>query len=545
MDGFMTELNRGIEADPDENVFLSIWNEYERVIVQSLITSFGLDFLVQDQYGGDVDTIHNVRKVGKDDNMSYKNEKNKTDYDSRGAYNSTTYHQDSKYIALNRKIKEQKKEGKLVDAYTGKTIAPNEKADQDHVISAKKIHDDPGRILAGLKGEDLANCEENLKPTDRTINRSMQDKDIEEYLKKWEEERPERQRKIKELQSKRKLSDQERKELEKLEKIDGIDPAKMRAENKKARIAYEKKIAKEYYISPQFLKDTAMAAGKRGTEMGMRQAVGFVFVEIWMAAKEELQKMPSNNDLRVIIETTGNGVKKGVERAKTKYKEILEKFGEGFTAGILASVTTTITNIFFTTAKNIVKCIRQIYASIVEAGKVLLFNPDNLIFGERIKTAAIIMATGASVLVGTSVGELLAKTPIVAIPGLGHFIQPFVSTLVSGLLSCTFLVFLDRSKFMNMIIDTLNRIPSLANDYKVTADIMEKIAAGYEKIDIEKFREETNRYGKIAERMCNAKTEDEMNSILLSAYKTFNIKIPWEGDFDSFMGNRTNQLVFE
>lgn len=98
---------------------------------------------------------------------------------------------------------------------------------------------------------------------------------------------------------------------------------------------------------------------------------------------------------------------------------------------------------------------------------------------------------------------------------------------------------------MNMIIDTLNRIPSLANDYKVTADIMEKIAAGYEKIDIEKFREETNRYGKIAERMCNAKTEDEMNSILLSAYQTFNIKIPWEGDFDSFMGNRTNQLVFE
>lgn len=39
--------------------------------------------------------------------------------------------------------------------------------------------------------------------------------------------------------------------------------------------------------------------------------------------------------------------------------------------------------------------------------------------------------------------------------------------------------------------------------------------------------------------------EDALNGCLISAYKFFDIKIPWEGDFDSFMGNSSNGLVFE
>lgn len=419
MGSFVAELNNGFSPEPEENVFASIWNEYERVIMQSLITSFGLDFLVHDQHGGDVDTIHSVREIGKDPNMAYKSASNQTAYANRGEYNTYEYHQDPRYIAINKRVSESKKSGSLTDEYTGKKVAKNANIDLDHAISAKEIHEDPGRILAGLNGTDLANCDDNLKPTDRSINRSMQDKDMEDYLQKWETERPHRQSRISELKSKGSLSDKERKELAKLEKLEQIDPDKMRAENKKARAAYEAKLAKAYYTSPEFLKDTAVAAGSRGAEMGMRQAMGFVFVEIWMSSKNEIQSLPAGKDLKDMLEAVGRGVKKGVENAKVKYKEILAKFGEGFFAGALASLTTTICNIFFTTAKNLVKCIRQIYASVVEAGKILLFNPDNLMFGDRIKTSTIILATGASVLVGTAVGELINKTPIAAIPGVG------------------------------------------------------------------------------------------------------------------------------
>ena len=190
MSEFMAELNNGMVPDPKENVFASIWNEYERVIIKSLITSFGLDFLVKDQHGGDVDTIHNVRQIGKDSEMSYKNKNNQNDYENRGEYNSVAYHQDSRYKAINKRMSESKKNGTLVDSYTGKKVARNADYDLDHAVSANEIHNDPGRILAGLSGEELANCEENLKPTARSINRSMQDQDMEVYLKKWEEQRP-------------------------------------------------------------------------------------------------------------------------------------------------------------------------------------------------------------------------------------------------------------------------------------------------------------------------------------------------------------------
>ncbi len=545
MSSFVAELNNGFSTKPEENVFSSIWNEYERVIMQSLITSFGLDFLVHDQHGGDVDTIHNVREIGKDPNMTYKNAQNQADYVNRGEYNTHEYHQDPRYISINKKVNESKKKGTLTDAYTGQTVAQNANIDLDHVISAKGIHDDSGRILAGLNGTDLANCDENLKPTDRSINRSMQDKDMEDYLQKLEAERPQRQSRISELKAKGSLSDKERKELAKLKKLEQINPDKMRAEYKKARSAYEAKLAKAYYTSPKFLKDTAVAAGSRGAEMGMRQAIGFVFVEIWMSSKEEIKALPPGKNLKDMLEAVASGVKKGVENAKVKYKEILAKFGEGFLSGALASLTTTICNIFFTTAKNLVKCIRQIYASVVEAGKILLFNPDNLLFGDRIKTSTIILATGASILVGTAVGELIQKTPIANIPGVGTFVTAFCSSLISGLVSCTLLVFLDRSKFMNKVVNALNRIPSEVNNYKEIADTLEILAAKLENLDIAKFRVETEKYRNIATKIGVTESEQELNDLLLSAYNVFDIKISWKGDFNTFMGNKSNYLVFE
>jgi hypothetical protein len=98
---------------------------------------------------------------------------------------------------------------------------------------------------------------------------------------------------------------------------------------------------------------------------------------------------------------------------------------------------------------------------------------------------------------------------------------------------------------MNRVIDALNRIPSEVNNYKEIADALEILAAKLENLDIAKFRVETEKYRTIAIKIGNAEGEEELNDLLLSAYKVFDIKIPWEGDFDSFMSNKSNRLVFE
>lgn len=318
----------------------------------------------------------------------------------------------------------------------------------------------------------------------------------------------------------------------------------MQKENINARTANEAKIMRAYYTGSQFAKDTAMAAGKVGVQMGLRQALGFIFAEIWFCTKEEIQAIPPGNDFKDMLEAVGRGIKKGFDSAKIKYKELIIKVEEGVTAGALSSLTTTICNIFFTTAKNLVRCIRQIYAAVVQAGKVLLFNPDNLMFGDRIKTATVIMATGASILVGTTVGEIVGKTPIGMVPVIGSSIRIFCSTFVSGLLSCTLLIFLDRSKLMNAVINGLNRIPSEANNYAEIADLMERLAAKISNIDIDLFVKETGKYKNAATQIAKCQDDKELNEILLATYKALDIKIPWEGDFDSFMGDRSNRLVF-
>lgn len=83
--------------DTKKNALQSLFESYEKVIIESLIQSFGLDFLINDQHGGDVDTIHNVRMIGKDPQMNYKNSKNAQAKENNGPYDPNVYHKAPSY----------------------------------------------------------------------------------------------------------------------------------------------------------------------------------------------------------------------------------------------------------------------------------------------------------------------------------------------------------------------------------------------------------------------------------------------------------------
>ena len=190
-----------VEEDEKQSPLKTIFKQYESVIIESIITSFGLDFIIKDQYGGDVDTINNVRKVGQSspdgkDVMIYKNKQNEQNYNNRGDYNSSEYHSSSAYKNKNKEISAQRKSGKLVDSYTGKIIKQNDKSDLDHVISAKEIHDDRGRVLAGLNGVDLANSDDNLKATNPHTNRTKKADTMDDFLDKHGDEYTDNRKKI-------------------------------------------------------------------------------------------------------------------------------------------------------------------------------------------------------------------------------------------------------------------------------------------------------------------------------------------------------------
>lgn len=535
----ISKLTEDYYPDEKNSVYDDLFKQYNRVVIESLLTSFGLDMLlVKDQYGGDVDTIHNVEKIGEythswnngkiqiknekyDPLMKYKSLRNEENYKNREEYNSKSYHKHENYIATNKENSKLKKEGMLYDGYTGEKIEVNGKTNLDHIISAKEINDDRVRILAGLKGEDLANSPENLIITNESLNKSKSAYSMNEFL------------------NKEKNREEKRYSEESIKRMENLD--------KRARKAYKTKLNIAYYTSSNFRNDLLKSSANVGVRMGLRQAVGFLLTEVVFTVMDEFKKLKTEK-LNEIFAAISNGIKKGFENAKLKYKELLSKFKDGAIAGIIGSLTTTLTNIFFTTSKNIIRVIRQSWVSLVEALKIVLFNPDNLPFGERMRAVAKILATTASVIVSIVVREVLTKIGIATIPVVGDELVTFIEILSMGLTSCTLLYFLDRSEIVNKAVNFLNNLPTVSNAlyyYKEQAKYFEQYAAQILSIDVESFEREIEKFNSIANKLENAKDENELNSILVGFYKEMKIKLPWEGDFDSFMKDKNSVLIFE
>ena len=525
---FISEVSNGENPNPHDNIFAGIWKQYEKVVLHSLITSFGLDFLVHDQYGGDVDTVHGVRE-----GVAYKNPDNAAAYEARGAYDTAAYHGDERYRmrvqeareAFNNegiRVEDAYVPGRLLSFTRASSVGTTGRANLDHVVAAKEIHEDKGRILAGVDGVDLANSEYNLRFTNENLNKSKGADSVEEVLGR----------------------ERHNFDGEKGREIPDEVADKMRAEDKQARAHMDKEIEQAYYSSARFLGDAAEAACQRGVEMGMRQALGFYFLEIWLACGEEFEGINSHCEIATVIAAIKNGVAKGSENALKKYKELFRNFGEGFVAGAMASLTTTLINIFVTTDKNTVRYIRQASAAIVQAGNILIINPNNLLVGEQLKAATVTLATGASVIAGTAAGSLIEKTPIYKIPEVGRFVQIFCSTLVSGLLSCTLLIMLDRSKFINNLVTALNKYEDETRNYVKLAEEFSRIAAEMGNYDIATFYADVMRFHDVAHRIAAATNEEEMENVLVSVYTIFDIDMPWGDDIDTFMGDSSNKLVF-
>ena len=518
MDEFIKEINEDYTPQPENSVFQDMYDEYQKVVLRSLLTTFGLDFIVQDQRGGDVDTIQNVRDTG-----SFRSKAHEQAYQTRPAYDQKAYHSHPDY---RQRIQEARNNMKFIDdayvpgnkVYYGKASGLDKyhRANLDHVVSAHEIHEDPGRIIADLKGEKLANIPENLQFTNQSLNAGKKDLKTDEYIKSKGDQLNERTKEA------------------------------MREKDRAAREAIDSKIEKKYYGSEEFKADAAAAAAKLGVEMGIHQAVGFILIEIWFACKDEMNAVKPGGAIKDYIHAIKTGIEKGIKSCKEKYRSILSAFGEGVVSGIMTSLTTTLINTFVTTEKNTVRNMRHIIICITQAGNVLLFNPDSLLTGERIKKTSLILVTGASNLIGFIAGDYLEeKTPIGSIPEVGKYLARFISLMISGLLSCTFLMLLDRSKYMNDIIDVLNKFEPIEYCIAETSRQMKLIAAKLNEIDYESFEKECEMIDSVTEALLNADSETELEAALDEVYLKLRLKKSWEGDFDSFMSNSDSVLVFE
>ena len=502
-------------------IFSEMWDSYKQTILHSIVTSFGLDFIIRDQTGGDVDTVHGVRETGK-----FKNKQNERDYAARGIYDSSAYHENNGFY---REFKrDAKAKFDLDDAYFpnnkiyyGKASFlksnPFKQASLDHIISAKEIHNDPARVMAGLDGSDLANQEFNYAFTNAKINSSKGDKTVEEYIQ-WRKSQG-----------------------------DPLPPETVKAMREKdsaARKEIDRRVNEAYYTSERFAHDVTKAAANLGVRTGLRQVIGFVFLEIWFSCEKEVKNLPTGVSFKDCLKAIQKGIQRGLESSKEKYREVLKQFGEGFVSGALASLGTTLINVFVTTNVNLVRYIRQIAIVVIQTGNILLINPDDLRLGDQLKAATVSVVTGASVLAGTFVGNLIADTPLGQHKTIGIIVQNFCSALVCGLLSCTILVLIDRSKFMREVVARMNRYCNVNRSLRDTSKAFIQMAAEIKEYDVSDFQNEVSLFDHHVDRILT-ESDDVLNAELIEVYREFGFSLPWEGDFNRFMKNPNNCLVFE
>lgn len=418
--------------------------------ISNIIGPLGLGSFMSlyDKLGGNVDTIFNVRRG------IYATDKERQRYKNRDKYDKNKYHSSDSYRNHNAQMKEKRKKGELIDPYTGKPLSSEH--DLDHTIPAKEIHDDPGRTLAEQDGVELANADSNLTATDPSINRSKGQLSMSEFIQAIENKKREISNQIENLKKKEKengnLTDTQKKSLQeledKLEKLDGLDYEKMLAADEKARKEYDHSLNVAYYTSGKFIKKLASTSLKEAGKMGIRQALGLLLCDLTNALFDELTDCWKNGIAVQSNEKPLSAMRRRLKRVGEKvirnWKNLIWAFRDGAISGFLSNLLTVFLNTFMTTAKNIIRIIRDGMSVLYGAAKAWLF-PNQGLSKEEARDAALkLLVAGALSVGGIALEELVAKTfAAVPIPGKELLISIGVGVL-TGVATAVVMYALDK-----------------------------------------------------------------------------------------------------
>lgn len=526
--------------------------ELEKTVVNSLTTTFGLDFLLfKDKVGGEVDTIHNVRQG------IYASEYEKDRYKNKESYNSDSYHSHKNYINKGKADKELLTEGGLYDEYRGGYFKWNEDRDLDHIISAYEIDNDPGRMLAEINGVALANDSSNLQSTASSINRAKKESSIPDFIKKKDyliENRKKtlsnNQKKLKEMPNATANDKHEIKKIESkikndksyIEKMESIDPRKMLEKDQVARQKYNNEINKQYYYSAKFAGNTALTSMSSGLRMGCRQMLGLMMAEVWFELRENipsmLKKQSKDFSFGVFLDDIKESIKGIWNRIKIRFKDFLASFKDGAIAGFFSNLSTVLINIFLTTSKLAIKFIREAWNSLVSIIKLMVFNPDNLSFIEICQAITKVLNLASSTIVGTMVYAQLA--PICTFP-FGSELAAFLSALATGLTTLGLNYVLLYSNFAKKLWAWFEeRMPYISDikKYQAINQELDRYLEEWKNLD---FNIDSDSLLQFTIDLSFITDEGVKGSLLSAKIKESNIEMPYnpdsEDDFRNFLKN--------
>lgn len=358
-----------------------------------------------------------------------------------------TVMQDQRYKDANKAMKEKQKEGTLKDEYTGKDLGQNDSANLDHVVARKELYENKRRRQANIQTEDLANKEENLKPTNESLNKSKNAKSMEEYLSTQEERKKsliEQNEKANKKIDESNMSDLEKqkakeKNNKRLQDKLNADEKMMRKADKEARKAINKDIYKGV------AKETAKKAGKDALKVMAVQALSAMLKEII-------------NALVRYFRSASKSFKTFLEEMKQAVSNFFSKISSFIASGAKSVVGTIVTEIFgpvVSMFKKLASFIKQGVSSFLEAIHYLTDKKNankpfsiKLLEVGKIVTAGIV--AGGALVLGEVFEKLLMNVPgmTVEIPLLGSLANVFgmfFAAVLCGVIGAIIMNLIDKA----------------------------------------------------------------------------------------------------
>lgn len=350
---------------------------------------------------------YNTKYVHKDEFKALLTKKtpkyNREDYTGSGAPGL------SQKETTNKKWKESKKDGGVIDAYTGKFIKngePDKKKayEWEHKKSGKEVNDDKvlNYTLNMEEKRNFLNSDENIAPINAEINNLKRATKI-EGMEKW-----------KNTSSKKDPSKTNKEALE-------LDDKKMKeafeqSERKENEILKNKTVVYNY-------KTQAKVAGVNAVKSGAKAAIGQL-LSITVVEVVNEYKREDNIEMSQRIKNITIGIKE-------KSKNLLSTFKDQSISSFLSTFLDAILNSLFKIAKNIFKFVKLAIVSILKAIKILFSSEYS--WEVRLKEAMKILGVAVASLIGLALDEIIEKALITNFPFTAPF-AGYISPVLSGLI---------------------------------------------------------------------------------------------------------------
>jgi len=373
---------------------------------------------------------------------------------------------DSRYKAASKEMKKQQETGTLKDEYTGKTLKQNDNANLDHVVSRKELYENQRRRQANLDTKDLANLDENLKPTNENLNKSKGAKSVDDYSAnrehqennlKAQNERANKKIDKSDLSAAEKRLQREKNDKALQNKLDADDEL-MKKADQEARKVINKEIRKNA------TKEIGKKAGKDALKT-MAISLLFGLLKEVMNAFVRFLKEESKS-----LESFLSQMKEAVKSFLSKITSVLQTGASAFLGTIVSEIFGPIVSIF----NKLASFIKQGVSSFIDAIKYLR-DKDNENKPFSVKVAQV----GKIITVGLTAGNAIILSEVfekflLAVPGmqtilpligsLANVIGLFLGSLVSGLVGAVVLNLIDKYIAKKLNTESTKEILNKQND---------------------------------------------------------------------------------